>query len=194
MKERQIEEYEVNPYTMFIKPVIYGSKVYSEIYELEDEYLSPFKPLDIIKKSCEYFSSSFEGRKDGTKQLIGITHKVPIVIDPTNFIYFFPTTSPTRSECIWISHEHIMDYHRIDSRQTRVIFQNKQSFILPVSRSSFSNQMLRTALLKTTLMQRSGQMERKSFYLMNRAKIIEASEPSREYGVENSFGFGPHQS
>jgi competence protein ComK len=167
MKERQIEEYEVNPYTMFIKPVIYGSKVYSEIYELEDEYLSPFKPLDIIKKSCEYFSSSFEGRKDGTKQLIGITHKVPIVIDPTNFIYFFPTTSPTRSECIWISHEHIMDYHRIDSRQTRVIFQNKQSFILPVSRSSFSNQMLRTALLKTTLMQRSGQMERKSFYLMN---------------------------
>ncbi|MDP4103610.1 MAG: competence protein ComK [Bacillota bacterium] len=192
MKERQIEEYEVNPYTMFIKPVIYGSKVYSEIYELEDEYLSPFKPLDIIKKSCEYFSSSFEGRKDGTKQLIGITHKVPIVIDPTNFIYFFPTTSPTRSECIWISHEHIMDYHRIDSRQTRVIFQNKQSFILPVSRSSFSNQMLRTALLKTTLMQRSGQMERKSFYLMNRAKMIEASEPSREYGVENLFG--PHQS
>jgi competence protein ComK len=194
MKDRQIEEYEVNPYTMFIKPVIYGSKVYSEIYELEDEYLSPFKPLEIIKKSCEYFSSSFEGRKDGTKQLIGITHKVPIVIDPTNFIYFFPTTSPTRSECIWISHEHIMDYQRIDSRQTRVIFQNKQSFILPVSRSSFSNQMLRTALLKTTLMQRSGQMERKSFYLTNRSKVIEASESSREYGLENSFEPGPHQS
>jgi competence protein ComK len=187
MKDRQIEEYEVNPYTMFIKPVIYGSKVYSEIYELEDEYLSPFKPLDIIKKSCEYFSSSFEGRKDGTKQLIGITHKVPIVIDPTNFIYFFPTTSPTRTECIWISHEHIVDYHRIDSRQTRVIFQNKQSFILPISRSSFDNQMLRTALLKTKLMQRSGQMERKSFYLMNRSKIIEASESSREYDLENSF-------
>jgi competence protein ComK len=192
MKERQIEEYEVNPYTMFIKPVTYGSKVYSEIYELEDDYLSPFKPLEIIKKSCEYFSSSFEGRKDGTKQLIGITHKVPIVIDPTNFIYFFPTTSPTRSECVWISHEHILDYHRIDSRQTRVVFQNKQSFILPISRSSFENQMLRTALLKTTLMQRSGQMERKSFYIMNRPKMVEASESSREYGLENSFE--PNQS
>jgi competence protein ComK len=177
---------------MFIKPVTYGSKVYSEIYELEDDYLSPFKPLEIIKKSCEYFSSSFEGRKEGTKQLIGITHKVPIVIDPTNFIYFFPTTSPTRSECVWISHEHILDYHRIDSRQTRVVFQNKQSFILPISRSSFENQMLRTALLKTTLMQRSGQMERKSFYIMNRPKMVEASESSREYGLENSFE--PNQS
>jgi competence protein ComK len=187
MKERQIEEYEVNPYTMFIKPVVYGSKVYSQIYELEDEYLSPFKPLDIIKKSCEYFSSSFEGRKDGTKQLIGVTHKVPIVIDPTNFIYFFPTTSPTRSECIWISHEHIMSYRRTDSRQTMVTFQNKQSFNLPISYSSFENQMFRTALLRTKLMQRIGQTERKSFYVMNRSKVIEASETAREYGVGHSF-------
>jgi len=191
MKQRQIEEYEVSPYTMFIKPVVYGSKVYSQIYELEDEFLSPFKPLDIIKKSCEYFSSSFEGRKEGTKQLIGITHKVPIVIDPSNFIYFFPTTSPTRSECIWISHEHITNYRRIDPRQTQVTFQNKQSFILPISHSSFENQMLRTALLRTRLMQRIGQTERKSFYLMNRQKMIEASETSREYGLGNFF---EHQS
>jgi competence protein ComK len=187
MKQRQIEEYEVNPYTMFIKSVVYGSKVYSQIYELEDEFLSPFKPLDIIKKSCEYFSSSFEGRKEGTKQLLGITHKVPIVIDPTNFIYFFPTTSPTRSECIWISHEHIMNYRRTDPRQTQVTFQNKQSFILPISHSSFENQMFRTALLRTKLMQRIGQTERKSFYVMNRSKIIEASEATREYGLGNSF-------
>jgi competence protein ComK len=187
MKERQIEEYEVNPYTMFIKPVIYGSKVYSQIYELEDEYLSPFKPLEIIKKSCEYFSSSFEGRKEGTKQLIGLTHKVPIVIDPTNFIYFFPTTSPTRAECIWISHEHIMNYRRIDPRQTMVTFQNKQSINVPISYSSFDTQMLRTALLRTKLMQRIGQTERKSYYLMNRAKMIEASEASREYGSGHSF-------
>lgn len=186
MKERQIEEYEVNPYTMFIKPVIYGSKVYSQIYELEDEYLSPFKPLDIIKKSCEYFSSSFEGRKEGTKQLIGVTHKVPIVIDPTNFIYFFPTTSPTRPECIWISHEHILNHHPVDSRQTMVIFQNKQSFTLPISASSFENQMLRTALLKSRLMQRIGQTERKSFYL-NRSRIIEASEASRQYSLDPFF-------
>ena len=188
MKERQIEEYEVNPYTMFIKPVLYGSKVYSQIFELEDEYLSPFKPLDIIKKSCEYYSSSFEGRKGGTKQLIGITHKAPIAIDPTNFIYFFPTTSPTRTECIWISHEHIMSIHRIESRQTMVTFQNKQSFNLPISYSSFESQMFRTAMLRTKLMQRIGQTERKSFYLMNRSRYeAEASETSREYGRGPSF-------
>lgn len=182
MKQKQIEEYEVNPYTMVIRPVVYGSKVYSQIVELEDEYLSPFKPIEIIKKSCEYFSSSFEGRKNGTKQLIGITHKVPIAIDPSNYIYFFPTTSPSRTECVWISHEHVLRYKRLSPDQTEVVFQNKQSIVINISHSSFENQLLRTALLRTKLMQRIGQTERKSFYLMNRPKLIETfSESVTEY-------------
>ncbi|HJV17246.1 MAG TPA: competence protein ComK [Bacillales bacterium] len=172
---------------MFIKPLEYGSKLYSQIYEMEDEFTSPFKPMDIIKKSCEYFSSSYEGRKDGTKQLIGITHKVPIAIDPSNFIYFFPTTSPNRSECIWVSHEHVLKYHRIASNQTEVTFQNKQSYIFPISYSSFENQLLRTALLRTKLMQRIGQTERKSIFLINRPKAMEASENMLDYGQSPSF-------
>lgn len=186
MKNKQIEEYEVNPYTMFIRPVVYGSRVYSQVFELEDDFLSPFRPIDIIKKSCEYFSSSFEGRKNGTKQLIGITHKVPIAIDPSNYIYFFPTTSPSRSECIWVSHEHVLNYERVAPDQTRVTFQNKQSFIFPISHSSFENQLLRTALLRTKLMQRIGQTERKSFYLPNRPNRVQTfSEGTFEYLYEN---------
>jgi competence protein ComK len=187
LKHNQIEEYEVNPYTMFIKPLVYGSKMYSQIVEIEDEFTSPFKPIEIIKKSCEYFSSSYEGRKNGTKQLIGITHKVPVAIDPSNFIYFFPTTSPNRSECIWVSHEHVLNYRRLASNQTEVTFQNKQSFIFPISYSSFENQLLRTALLRTKLMQRIGQTDRKSFYIMNRSKTLEASEKANEYGESESF-------
>ncbi|MDP4085062.1 MAG: competence protein ComK [Bacillota bacterium] len=181
MEQEQYEDYEINPYTMFIRPVEYGGKIYSQVYEIEDEFTLPLKPIDIIKKSCEYFSSSFDGRKDGTKQLIGITHKSPIVIDPTSFIYFFPTTSPSRLECIWISHEHVLNYKRVSPIETEVTFQSKQSFILPISYSSFENQLLRTSLLRTKLMQRIGQTERKSFYFMNGSKFLEASEKRREY-------------
>ncbi|ALC92924.1 transcriptional regulator [Bacillus sp. FJAT-18017] len=167
---------------MFIKPFVYGSKVYSQIFELEDEFISPFKPLEIVRKSCEYFGSSFDGRREGTRQLIGITHKVPIVVDPTNFIYLFPTTSPSRPECIWISHEHVMDHERTAVGDTVVTFQNKQSYPLPVSYSSFKNQLLRTALLRTKLMQRIEQMERKSYYVVHRPRHLEASEQHRKYG------------
>jgi competence protein ComK len=182
LKLKQIEEYEVNPFTMFIKPIAYGSKIYSEIFEVEDEFLSPFKPLDIIRKSCEYYGSDYEGRRNGTKQLVGYAHKIPIAIDPTNRIFFFPTTSPNRQECIWISHEHVKDYDRVNPQETLILFNNNQSFKFPVSCSSIISQLERTAYLRTKLMQRIEYNEKKSFYLLQRPKAMEASEDSFQYG------------
>ncbi|MDF2787029.1 MAG: transcriptional regulator [Neobacillus sp.] len=182
LKLKQIEEYEVNPFTMFIKPIAYGSKIYSEIFEVEDEFLSPFKPLDIIRNSCEYYGSDYEGRRNGTKLLVGYAHKIPIAIDPTNRIFFFPTTSPSRQECIWISHEHVKDYERVNPQETLILFNNNQSFKFPVSCSSIISQLERTAYLRTKLMQRIEYNEKKSFYLLQRPKSMEASEDSYQYG------------
>ncbi|MEH7014716.1 competence protein ComK [Neobacillus niacini] len=184
MKLKQIEEYEVNPFTMFVKPIVYGSKIYSEIFEVEDEFLSPFKPLDIIRSSCEYYGSDYEGRRNGTKLLVGYAHKIPIAIDPTNRIFFFPTTSPNRQECIWISHEHVKKPVRINPQETLILFNNNQSFSFPVSCSSIISQLERTAYLRTKLMQRIEHNERKSFYLLQRPKTLEASEDSYEYGKQ----------
>jgi competence protein ComK len=177
-----IDEYEINPRTMIITPVPYGSKTYSQIVELQDEFLSPFRPIDIIKKSCKFFGSSYEGRTSGAKQLIGIFHKVPITIDPTNSIYFFPTISPTNSQCIWISHDHVLSHKRIEKATTLVTFRNKESYIIPISYSSFENQLLRTALLRTKLMKRIEETERKSFYFYRNNHYLEASEDDEEYG------------
>ncbi|OLS36524.1 transcriptional regulator [Bacillus sp. MRMR6] len=184
LKQRQIEEYEVNPCTMFIKPVTYGSKTYSEIFEVEDVFLSPFKPLDIIKNSCDYFGCDYEGRKKGTKLLIGTTHKIPIAIDPTNRIFFFPTQSPNRQECIWISHEHVIDYSRVSPQETLITFHNKQTYQFPISFNSINNQIQRTSHLRTTLMQRIEYNERKSYYMLQRSKSLEASEPPHKYGKD----------
>ncbi|MBN6887604.1 competence protein ComK [Cytobacillus horneckiae] len=179
MKDRKsqiIEEYEINPNTMMIMPIEYGSKVYARIYELEDEILSPFKPIDIIKKSCRFFGASYEGRKEGTRQLTGITHKSPITIDPTNLIYFFPTASASNSSCIWISYENVHHYEPVDGGMTEVIFKNRQAHIIPVSHNIFQNQILRTALLKTTLNSRIEESERKAIYFFKRKKEERMSE------------------
>jgi len=63
LKRPLIEEYEINPQTMAIIPMEYGSKIYSKILEVDEELISPFKPIEIIKKSCQYFGSSYEGSK-----------------------------------------------------------------------------------------------------------------------------------
>ncbi|MBY0121095.1 competence protein ComK [Bacillus sp. S/N-304-OC-R1] len=176
-----IEEYEINPHTMIILPLTYGSRIYSQILEMEDEFISPFKPIEIIRKGCISFGSSYEGRKEATKQLIGITHKAPITIDSTNSIYFFPTASPSSPHCIWISQEHIHFHRREDYGQTQVLLKNNQLLTIPISYNSFHNQILRTALLKTTLGKRIANIERSDRYLINGRNF--ASERVGKYKI-----------
>jgi competence protein ComK len=182
LNQKKVEEYEINSCTMFLQPVDYGSKVYTQVFEVEDEFLSPFKPLDIVKKSCDYFGCDYESRKRGTRQLIGYSRKVPIAIEPTNHIFFFPTTSPSRPECIWISHDHVEKYRSVAPKQTLITFQNKQSHLFPVSSSTIECQMLRASLLRTKLLQRIEQNERKLSYFMNKPMHMKASEDSNGYG------------
>ena len=180
--ENLVDEYEITPYTLAILPIKYGSKIYSRIIELENDFISPVKPIEIINRSCEYFGASYAGRKHGTKQLTGITHKAPIAIDPSSSIFFFPTTSPLRPQCIWLSHDHVMSFSRLDQQCTTVVFRNKQSIPIHMSSSSFENQLHRTAFLKTKLVQRIEETKRKSFYLFHRSEWSQASEMAPDYG------------
>ncbi|WP_110929038.1 competence protein ComK [Bacillus massiliglaciei] len=176
-----VEEYEITPQTLIVMPFEYGIKIYSRIIELEDDFISPFRPLDTIKKSCEYFGSSYDGRKQGTKQLIGITHKAPIAIDPTNSIFFFPTTSAMRPQCVWISHEHVKFFKRLDSRRTLVRFRNNIETELEISSSSFENQLHRTAYLKSKLNSRIEETRRRALYSDKEIDSVQASEHAARY-------------
>lgn len=177
------EEYEMNLLTAAIVPLQYGSKLFSQIHQLDQDLYSPLKPLDLIKMSCRLFGSGYEGRKEGSKQLIGITHKIPIIIDATNRMYFFPTTSPNNPQCSWISHEHVLHYEEIDSTNTLVTFRHKKSLVIPISVYSFQNQMLRTSYLRTKFMQRIDGFDQKSTFVhRNHSK---ASENKPVYGDED---------
>ncbi|WP_242637846.1 MULTISPECIES: competence protein ComK [Bacillaceae] len=181
MAQVKIGEYVVNSCTMYIKPAEYGNKIFSTIVEPEDEFLSPFKPLDLIKNSCAFYGVDYESRRKGTKLLIDYSRKLPIVIEPINNIYAFCTTSPEDPNCIWFFLEHIKDYRRASARQTLVIFRNDNSFTFPVSYSTFNTQMLRTSYLQTKLMQRVELNKKKLFYLLHGPQLSKASESGEFY-------------
>ncbi|MBS4171987.1 competence protein ComK [Bacillus sp. FJAT-49736] len=187
MREKSplIEEYEITPYTMAIIPIQYGSRMYTEVLETQERFISPFRPLEIVKKSCEYFGSSLIGRKEGTKRLIGITHKAPIIVDPHTSIYLFPTTSPTNPQCIWISHDHVFHQEKASSNSTLVTFRNKETLTVPVSISSFENQMYRTSLLRIRFTQHIQHMEKRGGKPKGFIMQLEASERKRNYKLNN---------
>jgi competence protein ComK len=166
---------------MFLQPVEYGSRVFTQVFEAEDEFISPFKPLDIVKNSCEYYGCDYESRKKGTSHIIGYSRKLPIAIEPTYNIFFFPTTSPTRSDCSWISYDFVKEYCRVAPQQTLITFQNNQTHLFASPYSTIETQVLRTSRLKAMLMQRIQSNERKLYYLIHKPEEMKASEKIDKY-------------
>ena len=147
-------EYEINYDTQIIMPVGDNS---SKIIESDEEYFVKKSVQNIMEHSCEYFGSSFEGRKEGTKKLLGITHKSPIIIEETRKIIFFPTTSPDNWDCMWINLEKIDKYYKLDNKNSEIMFKNGDKVKLNVSIGSLSNQILRATRLKYILEERIDQ-------------------------------------
>ncbi len=145
-------EYEINKDTLAIIPVDFEK---SKILELKHEYLIEERSFRIIEESCKYFGSSYEGRFQGTKKLIGVTHKSPIVIEESSKIIFFPTTSSLRHDCIWISLGNIKNYFPGNNFDTSIVeFNNGEKIELDMSYGSLTNQILRATRLKVVLIDR----------------------------------------
>jgi competence protein ComK len=140
--------YEINNDTQLIMPV---GKNSSKIIEVDDEYFIKEKTLNILEHSCEYFGSSLEGRKEGTKKLLGITHKSPIIVEESRKIIFFPTTSPEKDDCIWINLDKIEKYYKSGKKKSSIQFKSGDIINFDVSIGSLTNQILRATRLKYIL-------------------------------------------
>lgn len=142
-----MNSYEINDDTLAIIP---QGEYKSKIIEKERTFEVDIPPMKIIQDSCEYFGSSYEGRYLGTKKLIGITHKAPIIIEESKEIIFFPTSSPRLYECTWISLKNLTNYKR-GVGNTIIAFNNGNMLNIDISYSSLDNQVLRAARLESVL-------------------------------------------
>ena len=144
--------YEINYDTQLILPL---GEFKSKVIEHDDEYIVNSSVQEILEHSCEYFGSSFEGRKDGTRKMLGITHKSPIIVEESRKMIFFPTTSPEREDCIWINLEKIEKYYKVENGNSAILFKNGDILEFDLSYGSLSNQILRATRLKFVLDERT---------------------------------------
>ena len=140
--------YEISKGTLAVVPNENESSV---VYEDNDRYIINQKPFEILEESCKYFGSTYEGRKNGAREILGAEYKVPIVIEDSDNLIVFPTTSPLSSECCWISLKRVKKIEKIDANNTRVVFDNNQQIIVPCSYRSIENQLSRASRLDLIL-------------------------------------------
>ena len=147
--------YEVNSSTLVLIPL---NNFETKVIEMDNTFNIKKSVFEIIKESCEYFGSTYLGRHEGTKKLIGISHKAPIIIEESKSIIYFPTTSPRLEKCIWFALNNIKKYYNINGK-TEILFNNNKSIKINISYGSFDNQFLKATKLESVLRKRKDTIE-----------------------------------
>ena len=145
-----MDSYEINKDTYAIVSV---NDDISKVIEKEDEYFVNKNSYEVMEDSCSYYGSSCSGRIKGTKMILGSNYKVPIVVEETNEIIFFPTEAINSPNCIWLSLNNIKSYEKCNGF-TKVTFNSGKEIIIKMSTSSFEMQILRANRLGSIIKKR----------------------------------------
>ncbi len=142
-----MDSYEINEDTVALIPKDEENTI---VYEVDNSFVVNKPTLEIVEESCEYFGSSLEGRQIGTSKLVGFTHKVPVIIEETFDLIFFPTLSPKNADCSWLSYKHIFKPDKFKDK-TIIELKNGKKILVNVSTPIIHNQLYRCSRLKDTL-------------------------------------------
>lgn len=142
-----LKEYEINESTQAIIPI---DKEKSMVYEDNVEYLVNMPSNKIINYNCNFYGSSYLGRCEGTKSLVGIKTKYPIIIEESRNIIFFPTSSTRGKQTNWISLNNIKKIIQ-QSKDTVIEFKNGHKIHIDISYYILNNQFCRATMLQGKL-------------------------------------------
>ncbi len=127
-----------------------GSKIIKEDKVIESE----LSPNEIISKNCEYYGSSFDGRIIGTKNLINIVYKPPIIVSEYLMIIMFPTSSIREEHCSWININYIQNYFSEKKELVNLLFNDNSQIKLNISIHILEKQIFKASRLKLVFLER----------------------------------------
>lgn len=145
-----MKNYEVNNETMAI---IGLNEENSKVLEKEREYLISSNSYEVLDYSCQYFGSSYLGRLDGSKKMLDAKYKLPIIVEESSELIFFPISSPENEDCIWISLQWFDDIVEIKNK-TYIRLKNGTKIEVKTSKYSIKNQVMRASRLNYILKER----------------------------------------
>ncbi|MBE6146757.1 MAG: competence protein [Firmicutes bacterium] len=148
-----MEKYEISKETIAI---IGQDDDKTRVLEYDTDKILNEKAYQVMDYSCSYFGSSYQGRVDGSRKMLGANYKLPIIVEESSNMIFFPTTSPTLSDCSWIS-LNAVEFIDGDSENSIINFKNGKKIDVPISKSSLENQILRATRLQYLLNSRKSE-------------------------------------
>lgn len=145
-----MKKYEVNENTIAVIGLDENS---TKVVEKSKEYLIEDIAYSVMEHSCNYFGSSYKGRIEGSKEMIGSKYKTPIIVEESNELIFFPVNNIESPKCTWISLKWV-DYVKTVRGTTYIYLKNGKRLPINASKYSIENQVLRSSKLHLVLNER----------------------------------------
>jgi Genetic competence transcription factor len=145
-----MENYEINEDTLAIIGDNYGN---TRIIEKNQEYVIQKKAYEVMDENCKYYGSSYNGRLKAAKEILDCSYKLPIIMEESSMLIFFPTKSSLLDDCCWINYNAIRENENSGSK-TLLKLINNQELLLDISLLSLKNQIYRATRLESIIRQR----------------------------------------
>lgn len=142
--------YEINEDTL---AVLYNGYDKTKVIEINNEYEFDSKAYKIMEYNCEYYGSTYVGRIKAAKKILNCSYKLPVLVEESNSLIFFPTKSSLSEECSWINHGAIRSYKK-KGGNIEIEFINNKKLLVDMSKLSLENQISRSSRLESIIRKR----------------------------------------
>ena len=145
-----MNNYEINEDTYAIISEEIGK---TKIIEKDNEYTINEDAYKVMDESCKYYGSSYKGRIEASKELLNCSYKLPIIVEESSALIFFPIKSSLLQDCSWINVNCIKNIEKIGSK-CNITLRNGKKLLLDISKLSLENQIYRSSKLESIIYKR----------------------------------------
>ena len=145
-----MNNYEINEETYAVIAEDLGK---TKVIEKNSEYNIEKDAYKVMDESCKYYGSSYKGRIEASKVILNCSYKLPILVEESSVLIFFPIKSSLLDDCCWINLNSIRNIEKVDNK-SKITFKNGREVIFDISKLSLENQIYRSSRLEYIIFKR----------------------------------------
>lgn len=141
--------------TLVLEPFFSESRLGTKIYEGNQTFIVPVKPLHCVFRSCRHYGGSFKSASNNSKLILHNRQKLPIVVTYGGGLPLvaIPMMSPKSNQNTWILFHAIVNYEATENGCLIHLKYNK-SIELTVSLATVQRQISLATVLHTECINR----------------------------------------
>lgn len=112
------------------------------VIEKDRKFTVEIDTFKLLKKSCRWYGNSYNMQRQFVIDKFNFYIKTPIIMNCNEIIMFFPTTSPSSKECIWVSYNNVDRYVK-EKDYTKIYFKGGKILNISASYTTIDNQITR---------------------------------------------------